>query len=120
MPGGFISPSLLNFDDYKSLLFLLREWKHSREEERDSIVIYRPSSSRYFPPTRFRETIEFFKDGEFKYLNIGAGDAHYFMYGAWALSKTDSSIIMLVYSQEKKVKIKLVELNDNILSYVVL
>lgn len=114
----YILPSRMDFEDYKTIPFLFHEWVHSREEEKDSIKIYRPSASRSFPPSRFREIIEFYKDGKFKYLFLDPYDAHYFKYGGWALNKQDTSIIGLVYSPQKVNRIKIIQLSNDILSFV--
>jgi hypothetical protein len=39
-------------------------WTHSHEEDQGDILIYRPTHSFAFPPSRGRETLEFGEGGE--------------------------------------------------------
>ncbi|MCF8242459.1 MAG: copper resistance protein NlpE [Melioribacteraceae bacterium] len=112
IPGNYISPSKINFEDHDSFTFLFQEWKHSSEEERDSVIIYRPGASINFPPTKFRGTIVFYQDGRFKYSAVNPSDAPFYKFGIWALNKNDKNIILLIYSNEKKSRIKLIELTQ--------
>ena len=104
----------------KIINFLYKEWKHSREEEKDSVQIYRPSIQYEFPPSRFRETFEFFKDGKFKYLYLSPNDTHYFKYGNWGINKEDTNIIGLMYSPERIVQIKVIHIGEDSFSFILL
>lgn len=116
--NDYFRASDIDYQKYKLLTILFQEWKHAREEEEDSIQIYRPSNSQNFPSTRFRGSFEFYKDGRFKYLYLAPNDAHYFRYGTWGLSKKESSLIGLFYSSQKMNRIKIIQLNNNILSFI--
>ena len=104
----------------KIIVSLCKEWKHSREEEKDSVKIYRPSTLYHFPPSRFRETLEFFKDGRFKYLFLSPNDAHYFKYGSWGMNKKDTNIIGLKYSAERIIEIKIIQIRQDSFSFILL
>ena len=108
-------------DNNKKITNLLcQEWKRSTEEERDSVQIYRPSILYDFPPSRFRETFKFLKDGKFKYLYLSPNDAHYYKYGNWGINKKDTNIIGLKYSSEKIEQIKVIRINENSFSFILL
>lgn len=52
---------------------LCKKWRHSFEEDRDGLIVYRPESFT-FPPARGRSGIEFRHDGTFIKTNIGSTD----------------------------------------------
>jgi len=62
-------------------LFFQR-WYHSREENAAGAIVYRPSSFP-FPPTRFREAIEFGPGGSVTYFGLGSDDRRVPISGRW-------------------------------------
>ncbi|GAB5527446.1 MAG: hypothetical protein Roseis2KO_53180 [Roseivirga sp.] len=75
--------------------FLLEAWTHSMEEQEDansSLRIFRPSDSREFAPSRFRDAYEFMEDGACRYLFLHPADAHEMKEGSYAYNAKDSTI----------------------------
>lgn len=75
--------------------FLLESWTHSMEEQEDansSIRIFRPSDSREFAPSRFRDAYEFMEDGICRYLFLHPADAHQMKEGTYTYDATNSTI----------------------------
>lgn len=73
--------------------FLLGSWTHSMEEQEDvnSITrIFRPSDSREFAASRFRDAYEFKEEGFCRYMFLHPADAHSMKEGTY------------VYDVEKK------------------
>ena len=93
---------------------LKKEWVHSREEEKDSILVYRPSDYTEFPPSRYRQ-IYFFADSGFcKYYVLSPSDAHYFEEGTWEYKEDE---ILNIFNPQKELIIsyKIITLKDNLL-----
>jgi hypothetical protein len=66
--------------DVDSLFF--QRWYCSREENTAGAIVYRPSSFP-FPPTRFREAVEFSPEGSVTYFGLGADDRRVPISGHW-------------------------------------
>lgn len=63
---------------------LLGCWMNAYEEQTsDSGKIYRPCDYMEFPPSRFRDSMEFMEGGECRYMVLSPNDAHYAESGRW-------------------------------------
>jgi hypothetical protein len=100
----------------ESLNYLYQDWQRSYEEETDSVKIFRPSESRTFPPGYYRENLEFYSNGELKYLYLSPSDAHHFKYGSWE-AFNDDDMIRINYSRDKVQLIRIVELDKDIFRF---
>ncbi len=67
---------------------IFRKWRHSREEDREGLTVYRGEEFS-FPPARGRDGIEFRPDGTFTEWAIGAGDAQRGIPGRWQAAGPD-------------------------------
>ncbi len=75
--------------------FLLQAWTHSMEEQGDansSVRIFRPSDSREFAPSRFRDAYEFMDDGVCSYMFLHPADAHQMKEGTYAYNVEKGTI----------------------------
>ena len=97
---------------------LKKEWKHSREEEIDSIQIYRPSDYKEFPISRYRQIYSFKDSGKCDYLVLAPNDAHYFEHGTWTYSEESRILIITDFSQQMIRKFKLIILTKELLKVV--
>lgn len=80
---------------------LLKNWVHSFEEQVDrnaDIMIFRPSDSRQFAPSWFRQAYEFMEDGKCRYLVLHPLDAHYMASGTYSFDREND--IILIYSAD--------------------
>ena len=91
---SYYIPSFILIPPGDSLEFLLREWWHSREEDHDSVQVFRPKNYK-LPPSRFREAYKFTVDGSCPWFFCGEGDGHYFEDGIWGISNKDHSILAI-------------------------
>ena len=88
-PVDFASPE--NDDFFQS-------WTRSYEEETDPngrIQIYRPSDSRAFPPSWFRNTYVFNPDGTSEWRVLHPTDAHYMEPATWKADPEDKNLISI-------------------------
>jgi len=61
---------------------LCKHWVHSREEDTNTVTVYRPANYS-FPPSRGRTGLEFGTDGTFKRIGIGQTDISRVAVGTW-------------------------------------
>lgn len=71
-------------DEATLSLCLMREWRHSHEENTDEIVVYRPADYP-FPPSRGRIGYEFLAAGYLVYHGIAPADGETVSPGRWEL-----------------------------------
>ena len=93
---------------------LNKEWVHSREEEKDSILVYRPIDYKEFPTSRYRQMYFFADSGSCKYYVLSPYDAHYFEEGTWEYKEDE---ILNIFNPQKELIIsyKIITLKDNLL-----
>ena len=79
---------------------LVNSWSNSFEEENQNpkIKIYRNSNHHTLLPSRFREIIEFFADGQCRFLTLAPNDGHYYIEGKWSYSDKEMNIIQITDS----------------------
>lgn len=98
---------------------LYRCWAASYEEnnEESKEKIYRPCE-KGFPPSRFRQTINFNQNGSCKVLMVGETDLHYQVECKWNYDKKKKIISIADDKKKVKMKFKLVKVDDQILKIV--
>jgi hypothetical protein len=103
-------------EDYSSLL---QSWTHSFEEQTDSVQIFRPTNSRQFLMSRFRQIYEFSKDSSCKYLVLNPNDTQYLQSGKWTIiSHSDRILAIFDTTGNLERKFKIVELQQDLLRFV--
>jgi hypothetical protein len=75
-----------------------QRWRHSREEDASGLVVYRPDDFP-FPPTRFREAVEFGSDGSVTFFGLGADDRRVPIPGHWA--KIDDLVVSTEFADPR-------------------
>jgi biopolymer transport protein ExbD len=105
-----VKPSKLNIE------FLCQHWMHSREEQQqgDGVQIFRPSTFKQFPPSRFRMQYIFAKDGTCKWMFLSPVDAHQLKGGEWKIDPADASVLR-IDKGEKTESYKVIELTKDLL-----
>ena len=104
---------------------LIGSWTHSQEEQIESnILIYRPTDSKQFPPSWYRNTFSLNPDSTCDYLVLAANDGHYFEKGTWNYNE-DTKILTISYTQREVaphlpqidvvLKFEVIELKKNML-----
>ena len=95
---------------------LSQSWMNSFEEETDSINIYRPSSYKQYPASRYRDAFTLQSDGKCSYLVLSPTDAHYFVAGTWSVNVSSDTIVELRDTVGGiHYKLKVVELKNDLL-----
>ncbi|UCH64829.1 MAG: hypothetical protein JSW63_09395 [Ignavibacterium sp.] len=97
---------------------LKKRWIHSREEEIDSIQIYRPADYKEFPPSRYRQVYSFFDDGKCEYLVLAPNDAHYSEDGTWTYNKESRLLVIFNSSHNVLRELKIISLTKDQLKFV--
>ncbi len=104
---------------------LIGSWTHSQEEQIESnILIYRPTDSKQFPPSWYKNTFSLNPDSTCDYLVLAANDGHYFEKGTWNYNE-DTKILTISYTQREVaphlpqidvvLKFEVIELKKNML-----
>jgi hypothetical protein len=78
-------------------LFFQR-WRHSREEDAAGSIVYRPDDFP-FPPTRFREAVEFRPDGSVAFFGLGADDRRIPITGHW--ERIDDALVRTEFADPR-------------------
>ena len=100
--------------DY-NLDLIKRSWTHSFEEDSaDDYLTYRPSNYKEFPPSRFRQCLDFKDNYVCSFLVVSPNDAHYTKEGVWEYDEP-ASTIKIMDENSVLVKFKILELNKNVL-----
>lgn len=97
---------------------LEKDWVHSREEETDSIQIYRPINFKEFPASRYREVYSFSDSGRCRYLVLAPNDAHYFKNGTWTYSENDQKIIIFNSAAQAIIEFKIISVTMDLLKII--
>jgi hypothetical protein len=105
-------------EDYSDLF---QSWTHSFEEQTDSVQIFRPTNSRQFPISRFRQILEFHSDSTCNYLAVGTNDYTYMVAARWSIiSHNDRILAIFDTTGELAFRFKVVELQQDLLRLVFL
>ncbi len=96
--------------------FLCQHWVHSREEEQpgDAVQVYRPSTFKQFPPSRFRMSYVFAKDGTCKWMFLSPSDGHHFKAGKWKIDPADK-LVLQIFKGEETESYNVMELTKDLL-----
>lgn len=114
---GCDSEKILTSDTIK-VNELTKEWVHSREEEVDSVQIYRPAGFKHFPSSRYRQKYIFKNDGVCRYYVLHPGDAHYFTDGIWTYNENDRRLVIYDSSKVIESEFKVISLTRFMLKFV--
>ncbi|GIM29980.1 hypothetical protein CPJCM30710_26460 [Clostridium polyendosporum] len=90
---------------------LYQKWRHSFEEDKDDIMVFRPEPFN-FPPSRGRSGMEFRHDGTFIKTNIGSADVNEVSKGQWQMKNSHN---LQVSVDEDKQNLEIIECENNIL-----
>ncbi len=105
-------------EDYTDLF---QSWTHSFEEQTDSVQIFRPSDSRQFPMSRFRQVYQFSEDSTCKYRVLLPNDGQIVQSGRWTvISHSDKILAILDTTGKLESKFKMIELQQDLLRLVFL
>ncbi len=107
--------------DYNSneigITLLTKEWIHSREEEKDSIKIFRPKDYRNFLPSRYRQEYHYKENGECSFLVLEPADRHYFEKGFW-FYENDNRLLTITDSTKNVIEVfEIKSLTENLLKF---
>jgi hypothetical protein len=91
---------------------IFRRWTHSREEDQGEIQVYRPTDYE-FPPARGREGIEFRRNGEFVFYQIGATDVNSAITGQWQLK--DNNVVSVQLPDRATYQLTILECHNRVL-----
>lgn len=94
-------------------------WAASYEENKEDNQekLYR-SCDHKFPPSRFRQTIDFDKSGTCKVLAVGETDAHYFVDCKWVYDKKKKVINISDDKGKVKMKMKIISADKELLKVI--
>ena len=109
--GEIAAPKEVNIKD------LFQHWVDSREEQKDrggKEQIFRPATSRQFPPSRFRMAYKFSEDGECEWMFLDPADGHHFKPGKWEIDSGDKSVLKIT-ADGRTNSFRIVELSKDIL-----
>ena len=96
---------------------LFQLWVHSREEQKDPDAkeqIFRPATSRQFPPSRFRMAYKFSPNGKCEWMFLDPADAHHFKPGKWEIDVTDGTLLKIT-ADGKTDSFRILELSKDLL-----
>lgn len=74
---------------------LMNDWTHAFEEQEDRNVaemIFRPTASKSFAASRFRDAYQFSDDGTCRYMFLHPADAHHMKNGKYTYEPKDNTI----------------------------
>ena len=95
---------------------LEKSWTQSYEEKTaDEIEIYRPSQSKEFPMSRYRQIINFQENHQCEYLVLSENDGHYMENGTWEFNDVTNSITIFNSDADIIYEIEILELTNSIL-----
>jgi hypothetical protein len=118
LAAGCTDPSSADEEDEIRIDELTQEWKHSMEEETNSIQIYRPGDYQEYPASRYRQIYRFEEDGKCEYLVLASNDGHYFDGGYWTYVK-DTHILSIADSADQVIEqFDILELTSSILRFI--
>jgi len=95
---------------------LFQHWVRSSEEEQpgQTLQVFRPASSKQFPPSRFRMAYKFARNGGCERYVLSPDDAHHFEACAWSVSTSDKTLLRIT-GGGATASFKIVELTGQLL-----
>lgn len=100
----------------RPIALLEKSWTQSSEDKiSDDIEIYRPSDSKDFPTSRYRQILEFEDNDVCKYLVLAPNDGHYMETGNWEFDDKTNIIKISNSDSEMIYEFEMMELTQDIL-----
>ena len=93
---------------------LFNRWVHSREEDTDEIMVFRPATFK-FPRSRGRDGLEIREDGVFLLHTIAETDGLRTIAGKWKLTGTDTIVASFDDDRIRSYSMKVISCSDDIL-----
>ncbi len=93
---------------------IFRRWVHSREEDSDDELVFRPPDYS-FPPARGRAGLEFRASGEFVDLEIAPTDARRAVGGQWQVEEPNRVRVRFDDASRQPETFEIVEVDDGVL-----
>jgi len=93
---------------------IFKYWIHSREEDTEGVLVYRPSNFK-FPPSRGREGFELKKSGEFILYAIGRDDRPKKDFGHFKVVESNRLSISFDELQLKPFTLQILMCDDDVL-----
>jgi len=96
---------------------LFQHWVRSYEEEQpgQTLQIFRPASSKAFPPSRFRMAYKFARNGSCEWYVLSPDDAHHFDACTWSFAGADKTRLQITQAGGAATTFKVVELSGDVL-----
>jgi hypothetical protein len=93
---------------------IFKYWVHSREEDTNDALVYRPSDFN-FPPSRGREGFEVKKNGQFVQYAIGRDDRSKPIIGHFNVYEPNRLDISFEYVRQPPYTFKILKCDDDVL-----
>ena len=95
---------------------LFQHWVRSYEEEQpgQAVQVFRPASSKPFPPSRFRMAYEFARNGSCESYVLSPDDAHHFDACTFRIAGSDKARLQITQAGVTTT-FKIVELSEKLL-----
>lgn len=93
---------------------IFQYWIHSREEDIETVRVYRPSDYE-FPPSRGRDGFEFRENGEFIQYGIGPTDRLQRIRGTWTAEGENQIRVSFKADQQESYTIQVVSCDESLL-----
>ena len=93
---------------------LFTEWRHSHEEDKPGVKVFRPSSYK-FPRSRGRTGFDIKQNGDFVQYEIAPTDGLAKKTGRWKAAGKDAITVSFPGLEAKPVTIKIISLEDGVL-----
>lgn len=97
---------------------LMNEWTHAFEEQEDRNVtemVFRPSASKSFAASRFRDAYQFSDDSTCRYMFLHPADAHHMKDGTYTYEPKDSTIRIFSEDDVFLKEFKVIKLESDLL-----
>jgi hypothetical protein len=95
---------------------LYQHWVRSHEEEHlgQTVQVFRPASSKVFPPSRFRMAYTFARNGSCTVYVLSPDDAHHFDACTWSIAESNDARLQVKHAGAET-NFKIVELTGDVL-----
>lgn len=97
---------------------LMNEWTHAFEEQEDRNVtemVFRPTVSKSFAISRFRDAYQFSDDGTCRYMFLHPADAHHMKDGKYTYEPKDNTIRIFSEDDVFLKEFKVIKLESDLL-----
>ncbi len=93
---------------------IFKHWIHSREEDIETVRVYRPSDYE-FPPSRGRDGFEFRENGEFIQYGIAPTDRLQRIIGTWTAEGKNQIRVSFKAEQQESYTMQVVSCDESLL-----